>query len=187
MHQYVSEGKTKIRGESPLETLRNFNAPSKRPHGFTFTWWGCSCLCLWHKPTELAHSFLFCSCVCFCLYGTFNCVSFHKFSRQLSAFSLCSTGLISALLVLSAICLFTKVSLSPDIILCGWLGLKLQQMQLLWSAGYNQDPKYNYALLCYNYNTSSKQVKGHPWVLHVAESTLSGWAHFSRALVRMNG
>ena len=103
MHQYVSEGKTKIRGESPLETLRNFNAPSKRPHGFTFTWWRCSCLCLWHKPTELAHSFLFCSCVCFCLYGTFNCVSFHKFSRQLSAFSLCSTGLISALLVLSTI------------------------------------------------------------------------------------
>ena len=39
------------------------------------------------KPTELAHFFLFCSCVCFCLYGPFNCISFHKFSRQLSAFS----------------------------------------------------------------------------------------------------
>ena len=23
-------------------------------------------LCLWHKPAELAHSFSFCSCVCFC-------------------------------------------------------------------------------------------------------------------------
>ena len=49
-----------------------------------------------HKSTELAHSFLFCSCVCFCLYGPFNCISFHKFSRQLSAFSLCSSSLISA-------------------------------------------------------------------------------------------
>ena len=41
---------------------------------------------VWHKPTKLAHSFLFCSCVCFCLYGLFNCISFHKFSWQLSIF-----------------------------------------------------------------------------------------------------
>ena len=27
------------------------------PHGLTFTWWGCYGSCLWHKPTELAHSF----------------------------------------------------------------------------------------------------------------------------------
>ena len=27
----------------------------------TFTWWGCYGLCLWHKPTELAHSFSFCA------------------------------------------------------------------------------------------------------------------------------
>ena len=78
-------------------------------------------LCLWHKPAELAHSFLFCSYVCFCLYGPSNCISFHKFSRQLSAFSLCSSSLISALLVLSAIYLFTKASFSPNIILCDWL------------------------------------------------------------------
>ena len=83
-------------------------------------------VCVWHKPTELAHSFLFSSCICFCLYGPFNCISFHKLSRQLSAFSLCSFGLISDLLVLLTIYLFTKVSLSPDIILCGWLGLKHQ-------------------------------------------------------------
>ena len=51
-----------------------------------FTWWGCYGLCLWHRPTELAHSFLFCSCVCFCLYSPFNCISFHKFSQQLSTF-----------------------------------------------------------------------------------------------------
>ena len=37
------------------------------PKGLIFTWWWCCglCLCLWHKPTKLAHSFLFCSCVCF--------------------------------------------------------------------------------------------------------------------------
>ena len=59
------------------------------PRVLTFTWWGCFGLCQRHKPTELAHPFLFCSCVCFCLYGPFNCISFRKFSRQLSAFSLC--------------------------------------------------------------------------------------------------
>ena len=75
------------------------------------------------KATELAHSFSFCSCVCFCRYGPFNCTSFHKFFRQL-CFSLCSSGLISALLVLSTVYLFVKVFLSPDIILCDWLGLK---------------------------------------------------------------
>ena len=92
------------------------------PNGHAFAWWGCCGLCLRHKPTELAHSFLFCSCVCFCLYGPFNCISFHKFSRQHSAFLVRSSGLISALLVLSAIELFLKVSLSPDIM---WLtGLK---------------------------------------------------------------
>ena len=100
-------------------------ASSQSPRGLTFTWWGCCGLCLWHKLIELAHSFLFCSCVCFCLCGPFNCISFHKFSRQLPAFSIRSSGLISALLVLSTIYLFMKVSLSPDMILCGWLGLKL--------------------------------------------------------------
>ena len=96
------------------------------PRRLTFTWWGCSGLCLWHKPAELAHSFSFCSCIYFCLYGPFNCISFHKFFRQLSAFSVCSFGLISALLVLSTIFLFMKVSFCPDIIPSGWLGLKHQ-------------------------------------------------------------
>ena len=53
-----------------------------------------------YKPTQLAH-FLFCSCVCFCLCGLFNCIPLHKFSRPLSNFSLCSSSLISVLLVLS--------------------------------------------------------------------------------------
>ena len=33
---------------------------------------------VWHKPTELARSFLFYSCVCFCLCGLFNRISFHN-------------------------------------------------------------------------------------------------------------
>ena len=99
-----------------------------------------------YKPAELAHS-LFCSCVCFCLYGPFNsvlvslflclflygpfnCISFHKFSRQtlclLTLSFLFFFSFFSALSILSAIHLFTKVSLSSDIILCGWLGLKHQ-------------------------------------------------------------
>ena len=55
------------------------------PYRLIFTWWECCGLCLsvWHKPTKLAHSFLFHSCVCFCLFGPFNCISFHTFSRQL--------------------------------------------------------------------------------------------------------
>ena len=81
---------------------------------------------VWRKPTALAHSFLFCSCVYFCLYGPFNCISFHKFSWQLSTFSLCFSCLILALLVLSTIYFLIKVSISPDIILCVWLGLKHQ-------------------------------------------------------------
>ena len=97
------------------------------PDGLTFMWWGCYGLCLWHKPTELAHSFLLCSCVCFCLCDPFNCILFHKFSwRQLSAFSLCPSGHISALLVLSTMYLCMKVFHSPDVIPCGWLGLKHQ-------------------------------------------------------------
>ena len=58
-------------------------------------------------------------------------MSFHKFSRHLSAFSLCSSGLISALLVLSTMYLFMKVFLSPDVILCAWLGSKYQLPNIL--------------------------------------------------------
>ena len=62
---------------------------------------------------------LFCSCVCFCLYCPLKCISFHKFSRQLSVPSLCSCGFISALLVLSTIYVFMKVSFSYDVIPSG--------------------------------------------------------------------
>ena len=71
------------------------------------------------KPTKLAHSFSFCSCVYFCLYSPFNCISFHKFSPQLWFFFYCSSGLISVLLVFSTVYLFMKVSFSPDTIHSG--------------------------------------------------------------------
>ena len=31
---------------------------SNSPRGLTFTWWGCYDLCLCHKATQLAHSFI---------------------------------------------------------------------------------------------------------------------------------
>ena len=46
------------------------------------------------------------SCFYICLYDLFNCILFRKSSRQLSVFSLCSSDLISALLVLVTIHLF---------------------------------------------------------------------------------
>ena len=69
-----------------------------------------------HKPTKLAHSFLFCSSVCFCLYDPFNCISVKIFSKPLSTFWIFFWSYFSLIGSL-------KVSLSPDIILCGWLGL----------------------------------------------------------------
>ena len=86
-----------------------FFLPVTGPRGLTLRWLGCCGLRFWRKPTELAHSFSFCSCVYFCLYGPFDCISFRKFSRQLSTFSFCSSGLISALLVLSTIYLYESL------------------------------------------------------------------------------
>ena len=64
-----------------------------------------------NPPSLLSLFFvLFCSCVCFCLYCPFNSISFHKFSRQLFAFSLCSSGLISALLGLSTLYIYIITS-----------------------------------------------------------------------------
>ena len=50
-------------------------------------------VCVWHKSTQLAYSILFCSCVCFCLYSPFNCISFNQFSRQHSLLSVSYTHL----------------------------------------------------------------------------------------------
>ena len=97
-------------------------------------------LMTWHKPTELAHFILFRSCFCFGLYGSLNCISFHKFSWQLSAFSLCSSSPISALLVPSITYIFMKVSLSLDkIFFCGWLGLKAPTNQCIWPLRFKKE------------------------------------------------
>ena len=75
------------------------------PHGLTFMWWGC-CKSL---PTPFYSALG----VSFCLYSPFNSISFYKFSwplpvrriyelNMLFTFSLGSSGLISALLVLSS-------------------------------------------------------------------------------------
>ena len=109
-----------------LSRMLHLNISALRPRGLTSTRWGCYGLCLWHKPAELAHSFLFCSCIYFCLCDPLDCISFHKFSRQLFVFSLCSSGLVCALLVLSTIYVSMKVSFSPDVILTSWLGSKHQ-------------------------------------------------------------
>ena len=66
-----------------------------------------------------------------CLYiiSVFMALStvFHSINPpDYSAFSICSSGLIYALLVLSTTYLFIKVSLSPDIILCGSMGSEHQ-------------------------------------------------------------
>ena len=61
-----------------------------------FTWRGCCGLCFWHTPTELAYS-LFIQFLCLLALSTVFYPN--KFSRQLSAFSLYSPGLISAVLV----------------------------------------------------------------------------------------
>ena len=88
------------------------------PRGLTFTWWGRYGSCLRHEPTELAHSF--CSVlVSISVFMAFSTV-FHSInSPDNSVFTLYSSGPIPALLVLSTICLFMKVSFSPGIIPSG--------------------------------------------------------------------
>ena len=56
-----------------------------------------------HSPLQAKLNGTYCLILCayFCPYGPFNCISFHKFSAQLSVFSHCSSCIISALLVLS--------------------------------------------------------------------------------------
>ena len=75
------------------------------PRGLTFLRWGCyglsltktnqACLLVFIKQNSVL--------VSISVFMAFNCILFHKFSRQLCVFSLCSSGLISAFLVLSTI------------------------------------------------------------------------------------
>ena len=115
------------------------------PNKLVFMWWGCCSLCSRHKPIGPVLSF--CSCVYFCLYGHFTCISFHKFSGQLAAFLLCSSGLISAVLVLSTIYLFMTVSLSPDVLPCGWLGWKHQLTNTFSLSSRPDNPQWAYIRL----------------------------------------
>ena len=72
------------------------------------------------KPTQTCPLiFVLFLCLCLSLW-TFQLYFYStKVTRQLYVFSPCSSSLVSALLVLSTVRLFMKVSLSPDVILCG--------------------------------------------------------------------
>ena len=111
-HAHTLSATEETRATKALMATTQLNGHSP-PRGLTFTWWGYSGLCQRHKPTELAHSFLFCSYVYFSLDDPFNCISFQK------SYDNSPLRLNSALLVLSTIYLFMKVSLSPNIIFSG--------------------------------------------------------------------
>ena len=83
-------------------------------------------VCQWQKTNWACPLLLYSVLVSVSVFMTLSTV-FHSInSPNNSAFLLCSFGFNFAILVLSAMYLFTKVSLSPDTILCGWLGLKHQ-------------------------------------------------------------
>ena len=88
---YVSVARYQEKHDCPSSDLQI--TMSESPRGLIFTWCDSYGLYFWHKPTELARSF-FIPFLCLFLssvYDPFNCISFYKFSRQLSAFSFCSS------------------------------------------------------------------------------------------------
>ena len=78
----------------------------------TFTWWEWCGLCLCLKPAELAHSVLFCSWRLSLSSRSYQLYLILKILPIIPAFSLCSSGLISVLLVFSTIYIFLKTFLS---------------------------------------------------------------------------
>ena len=83
------------------------------PCGLTIMWWGCYSLCQRHKPTELAHSFLFLFLCLFLFFVVALSTIFHLInSPDNSPFFL----LLLTLFFRRSIYLFMKVSLSPDMI-----------------------------------------------------------------------
>ena len=120
----------------PLLTLKDFCVPAGSP----FRGLGCYGLCFRHKPTELAGSFflLFFKSVLVSVF-VFMALStvFHSVNSSHNSPLSVSVLLVSflPLLALSTIYLFMKVSLSPDIILCGWLSLKHQLIPAVGSCG----------------------------------------------------
>ena len=108
--------------------------PPPCPRGLTFTWWGCCGLCLWHKSTDSPtqfYSVLVSVSVFLALSAAFHSInspdnSLHFLILFFRSY-FCFTGpfnLGSKHQLINY--LFLKVSLSLDIILCGWLGLKHQ-------------------------------------------------------------
>ena len=105
------------------------HSSATRPHGLTFAWWGCCGLCFWNKPTELAHCFFGSVFVSISVFMALSTV-FHSINSPDN-----SPLSHSVLPVLFPPCWsferyisFWKSpsALSPDIILCGWLGSKHQ-------------------------------------------------------------
>ena len=97
---------------------------------------------------------------------------------------LCSSGLFSALLGHTTMYLFMNVSLSPDIILCGWVGLKHQPATsscpraapLVQSEGWSglifvpQNELHLMTLRSYSSSSSSPPCRSH------ATQSISRWA-----------
>ena len=86
------------------------------PRELTFTWWGCCTFYFWHKPTTFAHSVFILFLCLFLSLWPFQLYFIPHILLTLSAFLLCSSGLISSFLVLSTVYFFMKVSFGPDII-----------------------------------------------------------------------
>ena len=92
----------------------------------SFTWSGCCGLCFWRQPTELAH--------CFFLNSVLVSIPvFMSLSTVFHSINIPDNSPLShsVLPVLFLLCwslqqlydyLWMKVSFSPDVILCGWLG-----------------------------------------------------------------
>ena len=104
------------------------------------SWWGCYGLCLGHQPAVLVHTFFFFLFVNSVLVSVSVFMALSTIFHSINSPHNCPLShsvllsLISALLILSTLYLFMKTSLSTDVILCGWLGLKHQLTNLLFSA-----------------------------------------------------
>ena len=91
------------------------------PQRLTFTWWVCCSLFFdRNQPSTTFYSVLVSISVFIALSTIFHFIN----SPDNSPLSHCSSSLISALMVLSAIYLFMKVSFSPEVILLWLIGLK---------------------------------------------------------------
>ena len=106
-----------------LFDMLNMRAPTQVPRGSP----SCSrdvTVYVWH--TSRACPLLFILFLCLSVFVTLSTVFYSISSPNNTVLSLCSSGFISALLVLSTIYLFMKVSFSPDVIPSVWLDSKHQ-------------------------------------------------------------